>query len=36
MANYLDELNEGQRAAVLYNDGPSLVMLEPDRERHAC
>lgn len=26
MANYLDELNEGQRAAVLYNDGPSLVI----------
>jgi DNA helicase-2/ATP-dependent DNA helicase PcrA len=24
--NYLDELNEGQRAAVLYNDGPSLVI----------
>lgn len=23
---YLDELNEGQRAAVLYNDGPSLVI----------
>lgn len=26
MVNYLDELNEGQRAAVLYNDGPSLVI----------
>ena len=26
MTNYLDELNEGQRAAVLYNDGPSLVI----------
>ena len=26
MNNYLDELNEGQRAAVLYNDGPSLVV----------
>ena len=27
MANeYLDELNESQRAAVLYNDGPSLVI----------
>ncbi|MCD8262202.1 MAG: UvrD-helicase domain-containing protein [Bacteroides sp.] len=25
-ANYLDELNENQRAAVLYNDGPSLVI----------
>ncbi|MCD8166072.1 MAG: UvrD-helicase domain-containing protein [Bacteroides sp.] len=25
-ANYLDELNESQRAAVLYNDGPSLVI----------
>ena len=24
--NYLDELNESQRAAVLYNDGPSLVI----------
>lgn len=26
MSNYLDELNESQRAAVLYNDGPSLVI----------
>lgn len=26
MMNYLDELNESQRAAVLYNDGPSLVI----------
>ncbi len=26
MLNYIDELNEGQRAAVLYNDGPSLVI----------
>ena len=26
MGNYLDELNESQRAAVLYNDGPSLVI----------
>ncbi len=26
MANYLDELNESQRAAVFYNDGPSLVV----------
>ncbi len=26
MADYLNELNEGQRAAVLYNDGPSLVI----------
>ncbi len=24
--NYLDELNDSQRAAVLYNDGPSLVI----------
>lgn len=24
--NYLDELNEGQRAAVLYNEGPLLVI----------
>ena len=24
--NYLDELNDGQRAAVMYNDGPSLVI----------
>ena len=24
--HYLDELNDGQRAAVLYNDGPSLVI----------
>lgn len=26
MTNYLDELNEAQRQAVLYNDGPSLVI----------
>lgn len=26
MKNYLDELNEGQLAAVLYNEGPSLVI----------
>lgn len=26
MTNYLEELNESQRAAVLYNDGPSLVI----------
>mgnify|MGYP001777489237 FL=1 len=26
MTNYLDELNESQRAAVLYNEGPSLVI----------
>ena len=26
MTNYLDELNESQREAVLYNDGPSLVI----------
>ena len=26
MTNYLDELNESQRAAVLYCDGPSLVI----------
>ena len=26
MNNYLDELNDGQRAAVLYNEGPSLVI----------
>ena len=26
MDNYLDELNEGQLAAVLYNEGPSLVI----------
>lgn len=26
MANYLDELNESQREAVLYNEGPSLVV----------
>lgn len=25
-ANYIEELNEGQRAAVLYNEGPSLVI----------
>ena len=24
--NYMDELNEGQRAAVFYNEGPSLVI----------
>ena len=26
MSNYLDELNVSQREAVLYNDGPSLVI----------
>lgn len=26
MPDYIQELNEGQRAAVLYNDGPSLVI----------
>ncbi len=26
MPNYIDELNESQRMAVLYNDGPSLVI----------
>ena len=26
MSNYLEELNEGQLAAVLYNEGPSLVI----------
>ena len=26
MTTYLDELNDSQRAAVLYNDGPSLVI----------
>ena len=26
MSNYLDELNDSQREAVLYNDGPSLVI----------
>ena len=26
MPDYMQELNEGQRAAVLYNDGPSLVI----------
>jgi DNA helicase-2/ATP-dependent DNA helicase PcrA len=26
MSNYLDELNDSQRRAVLYNDGPSLVI----------
>lgn len=26
MVNYLDELNESQRAAVLYNEGPSFVI----------
>ena len=26
MPDYIKELNEGQRAAVLYNDGPSLVI----------
>lgn len=26
ITNYIDELNESQRAAVLYNDGPSLVI----------
>ena len=26
MTNYLEELNESQRNAVLYNEGPSLVI----------
>jgi len=26
MTNYIDELNDSQRAAVLYNEGPSLVI----------
>ena len=26
MTDYLDELNDSQRAAVLYNEGPSLVI----------
>ena len=26
MPDYIEELNEGQRNAVLYNDGPSLVI----------
>mgnify|MGYP002449550346 CR=1 FL=1 len=26
MSDYINELNESQRAAVLYNDGPSLVI----------
>ena len=26
MVDFLDELNESQRAAVLYNEGPSLVI----------
>ena len=26
MTDYLNELNDGQRAAVVYNDGPSLVI----------
>ena len=26
MSDYIQKLNEGQRAAVLYNDGPSLVI----------
>ena len=26
MANYLDELNDSQRAAVVYTDGPLLVV----------
>ena len=34
MPDYIEELNEGQRNAVLYNDGPSLPV--PVRERRAC
>ena len=26
MSDYINELNDSQRAAVLYNDGPSLVI----------
>ena len=36
MPDYIEELNEGQRNAVLYNDGPSLVIAGPVRERRAC
>ena len=30
MPDYIEELNEGQRNAVLYNDGPSLVIAASD------
>ena len=36
MPDYIQELNEGQREAVLYNDGPSLVIAGADRGRHVC
>ena len=26
MSDYINELNESQRAAVIYNEGPSLVI----------
>ncbi len=34
-ANYIEELNEGQRAAVLYNDGPSLVIAGAGSRKNA-
>ena len=33
MSDYIQELNEGQRAAVLYNDGPSLVIAGSGKTR---
>lgn len=36
MPDYIEELNESQRAAVLYGDGPSLVIAVPVPERRVC
>ena len=33
MPDYIEELNEGQRNAVLYNDGPSLVIAGAGSEK---
>ena len=36
MPDYIEELNEGQRNAVLYNDGPSLVIAGVKNDISAC
>lgn len=36
MEQYLSDLNEQQRDAVVFVDAPSLVIAAPDREKHVC